>query len=123
MFQIINTTEPYQPLEGQLPPENSILLEFSSRYDQPRPVTHCIFLRESVWRYDIGEHIGWGQTTLANRVEQGGLLLGRVYHDKALGLCFGVVEKALPASAAEGSPTYLDINHQAWGAMLDDSTG
>lgn len=65
------------------------------------------------------EHIGWGAKTGDNGVEQGGLLLGRVFEDQERDLVCGLVEDAVPARLARGSSTYLHFSAPAWKEMLD----
>lgn len=124
MFRIVSVSPQYVPEAGVLPDENCMFVEFNSRFQEQQSGDHSILLRENVWTNDIGEHIGWGRRTSENYNEQGGILLGRVFFDeKATQQIFGIVEKAVPARAAEGSPAYLSMNHQSWHEMLAEMDG
>ena len=64
-------------------------------------------------------HVGWGAATAANRVEQGGILVGEAYRDSERGMVYGLVDRALPGHRAYGSPTYVDLRPDDWKDMLD----
>lgn len=53
------------------------------------------------------------------RVEQGGILLGKRFHDSEKNIHFAVVSKAITADNAIGSSGYLDITHECWKEMYD----
>lgn len=69
----------------------------------------------------LREHIGWGQETAHNQVEQGGLLVGRIYQDTqedSVNL-LGVVYQVLPG-LTEGSMKHLHFSHETWADMLNE---
>lgn len=72
--------------------------------------------KEQIW-----QHIGYGIKTLQNVNEQGGILLGKVYLDEEKNLIYGIVSHALAGTHAEGSPAYLEMNHNVWIDMLTEA--
>lgn len=65
-------------------------------------------------------HIEWGQRTPRNTVEQGGILVGKIY--QCGNIVYGVVEDTIQART-QGSSAYVQFNHEAWDEMqrkLDD---
>lgn len=71
-------------------------------------------------RDTIFQHIGWGKNTVDNQVEQGGLLLGKVFkrNDNSF---FTLVSHALPARSAKGSMQHLHFSHHAWEKLLNQA--
>ena len=65
----------------------------------------------------ISQHIGWGRFTHQNRVEQGGILLGKVYKDGTS--FYGVIEIAIPGNNAYGNAVELEMSHETWKQMMD----
>jgi hypothetical protein len=65
----------------------------------------------------IRRHIGWGEVTDENVVEQGGLLIGHLFLDEAAGEPFAVVEHAIAAKASHSSATFIDMNHATLGEL------
>ncbi len=68
--------------------------------------------------HQVEHHIGWGQRTDDNGVEQGGLLLGNAYIDSEENLVFAIVRNAIAGLKARGSGAYLDMTHETWAEML-----
>jgi hypothetical protein len=66
----------------------------------------------------IQEHIGWGQVTDANVMEQGGLLIGRAYLDAETGEPFAVVEQVLEAQTASSTAASIALTHDTWADLL-----
>lgn len=65
-------------------------------------------------------HIEWGQSTPRNTVEQGGILIGKIY--QCGNIVYGIVEDTIQART-QGSASYVKFNHEAWDEMqrkLDD---
>jgi proteasome lid subunit RPN8/RPN11 len=116
-FQINKEEKPaYQPLPLPEP-----LLSIDSRLvanTENNNGSHKIYISAPAFA-TIAEHIGWGKNTDKNTVEQGGVLLGKVYFDEQKHLYFGIVQKALPAQEAQGTMAYLEIGHEVWKQMMD----
>ncbi|WP_027003065.1 Mov34/MPN/PAD-1 family protein [Hugenholtzia roseola] len=129
-FKINSETTPvYQPLplpEPALSVESdlaSLILEQAQEreaiaQETPAQHLHKLYLSHEAFA-QISQHIGWGKTTAENTVEQGGILLGKVYYDQEKKLYFGIVQQTLAATTAKGSTTYLEIGHQVWKEMMD----
>jgi len=66
----------------------------------------------------IQEHIGWGQVTEANVMEQGGLLIGRAYLDAETSEPFAVVEQVLEAHTASSTAASIALTHDTWADLL-----
>lgn len=66
----------------------------------------------------IAAHTGWGEDTLYNQAEQGGLLIGLPYRDQAADRYWTQVSYALPAHDADGSMKHLHFNHDVWHKLL-----
>ena len=67
-------------------------------------------------RNQIFTHIGWGQETDLNQVEQGGVIIGQVIVDGYMK--YGIAYEAIPAYSASGSMKHLHFGHQTWHHML-----
>lgn len=65
---------------------------------------------------ELFEHIGWGCETAENQVEQGGLIVGRLFTDKDRWVV--VVHKFL-AGLTEGSMKHLRFSHNAWENLFE----
>jgi proteasome lid subunit RPN8/RPN11 len=68
----------------------------------------------------IKDHIGWGNSTHENRVEQGGILLGHAYRNPDTNVVYAIAEQAISGRLARGSAGYLEVTHETWKEMLDD---
>lgn len=116
-FEITNADPPYKPVK--LPePDFKVLTGSSSDFQPGCSTDHKLFITKRAMG-SLSKHIGWGETTEFNRVEQGGILLGEVFQDENTGITFGVVEEIIPAQTARGSSTYLEMSHETWKDMLD----
>ncbi|OJJ19954.1 hypothetical protein BKI52_15870 [marine bacterium AO1-C] len=70
----------------------------------------------------ITKHIGWGENRVQyNRVEQGGILLGKIYQDKATGTTYGVAHQAIAGHSARGNAVALEMTHETWKMMIDEA--
>lgn len=119
MFKIVNITNHFEP-SIKAEPALGVLEHWNSqnlRLNSP----HRLFILEGVWANEIGEHLGWGKRTRQNRVEQGGILLGEVFHDPQNARTFGIVQKAVAGISAQGSPGYLSMGHNTWEEMLNQA--
>jgi proteasome lid subunit RPN8/RPN11 len=114
MFQIIDSTPPYQPIIAALP-------HFQKYYPSDFrgfQTTYQIYIKPKA-EAAIFKHISWGKFSPINAVEQGGILLGYVYKDKVTGITFGVAEDAIAGDSTLGTSTYLEMNHTTWKKMID----
>ena len=73
-----------------------------------------VLIIDSEARRTLGNHIGWGQSTNANRVEQGGCMVGDIFEFN--GSYFGLVRDFIPA-ATQGTSVSLDITAEMWQEM------
>ena len=71
----------------------------------------------------IQGHVEWGHQTRRNCVEQGGLLVGRVFRDPSSGETSGWATAAIPGMSASGSSAFLQLHHQTWAEMLRMADG
>nr|VFK45974.1 MAG: JAB1/Mov34/MPN/PAD-1 ubiquitin protease [Candidatus Kentron sp. TC] len=68
----------------------------------------------------IFKHIRWGcRSCPDNEVEQGGLLLGKLYVREDTGKKLCVAEKSIEGRSARGAASYLNMTHETWKEMLD----
>ncbi|WP_299273600.1 Mov34/MPN/PAD-1 family protein [uncultured Psychroserpens sp.] len=73
-------------------------------------------------KQQIWDHVQWGiSDSKINKIEQGGILLGRVFFDKQQQIQYGVVEEVVRGENAKGNATYLEMSHQIWSQMLNDA--
>ncbi len=82
---------------------------------------HVYVLREALAA--IKDHIGWGRSTGANGVEQGGLLIGHVFRDANTDESFAVVKRILEARSAESTSVSIEMNHATWLDLLNRFDG
>lgn len=116
-FKINTVSEAYKP-ENQTEP--SFLIEPSlNAKSKPDAKNTKLYIQPKAIK-QIFEHISWGETTTENVVEQGGVLLGKVFFDEKKNLMYGVVEEALAGKQAKGSSAYLEMDHEVWKEMLDE---
>ena len=116
-FKIESATEKYSPeaLSFEKFMSDYIIEEINERRDMN--YNYSLYTTQKAWT-EIAEHIGWNKHNVQfNRVEQGGLLIGRVYKDEEK--IFGVVTQTISGDLAQGSSTYLDMGHDVWKKMLD----
>lgn len=69
---------------------------------------------------NLSEDIGYGYNKEQNQVEQGGILIGKVFQKKGTSLICGLVEYVIPSLLAKGSMTYFEMNYDSWQAMLNE---
>ncbi len=119
MFKIIDINRPFVPAE-KVEPKFHILEQRDSQ-NLRIGALHRLYILESTWAEEIGVHLGWGKRTKQNRVEQGGILLGEVFHDPDQNRTFVIVQKAIPGVSAQGSPGYLSMGHSTWEEMLNEA--
>jgi proteasome lid subunit RPN8/RPN11 len=82
------------------------------------PHGHEVYVRLAAMEH-VQHHIAWGRMTHANRNEQCGLLLGRLFTDPASELSYAMVDFAVPGETAQGTAVHVDVDHHTWKAMLD----
>ena len=116
-FKIESITKKYSPetLSFENFMEEYAIEEYNNRRDSN--YNYTLYTTQQAWS-EISKHIGWGNDYVRfNRVEQGGLLIGRVYKDEDK--IFGVVTQTISGDLAQGSSSYLDMGHDVWKNMLD----
>ena len=107
---------------------NKNFKDFDFRFDekldsinQSNNITTSLVITQKA-KEDIFSHIEWGnKIAVDNKVEQGGILLGKVYKDSQLNIQYGIVEKAIYSLSSNGNQVYLEMNHEAWSSMLDQA--
>lgn len=117
MFKITKKTPSYIPKKAEIMPFWESFFENNlKQYFQEKPILDAIFLHKEAFEI-IKNHIGFGNDTEDNQVEQGGLLFGEVieYQNKFI----GIVNYALAAKTAEGSMRHLHFNHATWHSLLE----
>ncbi|WP_375561058.1 Mov34/MPN/PAD-1 family protein [Bernardetia sp. OM2101] len=123
MFNITKQTPPYFPKKAEtMPFWESFFEENLKHHFQKQPVLDSIFLHKEAFEV-IKNHIGFGNDTQDNQVEQGGLLFGEVieYQNAQNETKFiGIVNYALAATTAEGSMRHLHFNHATWHSLLEE---
>lgn len=115
-FYISKTSEPYQPVL-KIKPDFDIDQDLKSDNRTGKGEFELYILKEA--QEVIFNQLDWMADSPANRIEQGGLLVGEVYRDSSAHCSFGVVEAAIPATDTDGSATHLAINHTSWKQMTD----
>jgi len=108
-------------LELELEPEALLVPEQRPRPAEPHQVVGC--LGGAPTPFAIYLHLRTVEQILAGlpegqRVEAGGLLVGRPYQDR--GEDYLAILGAVPAELAEGRRLCLTFTHEAWDAMLRD---
>src|SRR4051812_30681664 len=116
-FEIINTVPPYEPSE-QPAPRFRLVEHLASSPGQNSAEGHKLYITLEAMK-QIASHINWGQYTVENKTEQGGLLLGEVFKDSPGRIIYGVVSAAIAGTSARGSVSYLEMFHNTWKEMLD----
>lgn len=69
---------------------------------------------------DIFSYIDWGEVSAKNRVEQGGIIVGRHFRDEKKNISYSLAERAVPAYGANGSMGFLDMRKEDWEQMHED---
>jgi proteasome lid subunit RPN8/RPN11 len=121
MFKIKRITPAYHP-QSMLWQEDRLLVNetFNALNTHlPEKDAYSLYIIPEVWQA-IGQHIAWGQKTNFNVVEQGGLLLGWVYHNEAEQNYVGWVQDSVAGTLAQGSAGYLRMDHTTWKHMIDE---
>ena len=98
-FKINTVSEAYKP-ENQTEPSFLIEPSLNSKSKNDAKNTKLYIKPKAIKQ--IFEHISWGETTTENVVEQGGVLLGKVFFDEKKNLM------------------YLEMDHEVWKEMLDE---
>ncbi|GEM_PF-3597060 len=114
-FKINTMTPRYAPEE--LPEGMSI--KNPENLSDFRTGSNFILQIENAAKKKLFEHIEWGKQTSKNTVEQGGILLGRVFKKSGRNNTYGVVKDVVPGKSAHGSAAYLELSTEAWKEMLD----
>lgn len=118
-FEIVNFEPPYEPEEKPL--SNFVTVEeFTANCEIADSSSHQLYLTEEAMSH-IATHVGWGEKTPHNCIEQGGILLGQAFRDRKYGITYGIVNAAIPALSARGSSGYLEMPHETWREMLDSA--
>lgn len=68
---------------------------------------------------ELNMQINWRAKTPINLNEQGGILIGSVYKDKASQLVCGVVQHIIP-STKTGNAVYIQFSHEDWISMYKE---
>ncbi len=69
---------------------------------------------------EIFEFIKWDMGNLpGDRIEQGGILLGKRFYDSSRNVHYTIVGKVITADTANGSPAFLEITPECWSVMHD----
>lgn len=110
-FQINTMTPSYGPEE----PSDDMAIRISDYRSGPIFILQI----ESGAQKKLFEHIDWGKHTSKNSVEQGGILLGRVFKKSERNITYGVVTDIVPGRSAHGSAAYLELSTEVWKEMLD----
>lgn len=122
-FKIKKISPAYTPLskkESEFDFQINPQLKASDWQEVPQnEAIHKFYISQTAWQ-KIMTHIAWSEKTDFNIVEQGGLLLGDVYKDKELNYFYGLAKDVVSGDLAQGSPAYLDMNHQTWKKMIDE---
>lgn len=108
---IINSKTEYKPEII-----DSSLLKLSDKTPNPQndERRYLIFTKEA---YDnLCKSIGWGYQTRKNKVEQGGVLVGRVQQYK--NEIYAIVENSLLADT-KGSPAFVEFTSEMWADMQE----
>ncbi len=122
MFKITKQTLPYIPKKAEIMPFWECFFEENLKsFFKEKTSLNSIFLSKKAFK-SIKNHIGFGNDTEDNQVEQGGLLFGEVIeyqNEKNETKFIGIVNYAIPAKTAEGSMRHLHFNHATWHSLLE----
>src|SRR5690349_12967673 len=116
-FEIIRCQAPYKPGEKALP-DFVTAAQLTSNFENGDSSGHQLYLTSEAMSH-IATHIGWGQNTQHNCVEQGGILLGQAFRDSEREVTYAVVNAAIAALSARGSSVHLEMSHETWKEMID----
>ncbi len=118
-FEIKESKPPYSPAERKkIDMEIVDTLNSDWRWEQYSSLGYELYLIMNAFEV-IKHHIGWGERTSENVVEQGGILLGDAFRNPDTGVVYAIAEQAIPGRLAIGSPGYLEVTHETWKEMLD----
>jgi proteasome lid subunit RPN8/RPN11 len=115
-FEVLKTHPPYTPEDREEVGFETVEGR-STKPEAEHDANYRLYITPHAIR-QIEKHVGWGEKTEANQVEQGGLLTGDVYCDPDRGTTFGIGRRAIPGTLAEGSMSHLRLNHETWIDML-----
>jgi len=115
-FKIKKSEPSYSP-ESRLQPQFKILHKTVFRGEHSLN-KQCLYIKKNAFR-TIMRHIGWGEDTPHNIVEQGGILLGKTFIDPEKKITYGVIEQAIEGKLAIGTSGYLEVTHETWKEMFD----
>jgi hypothetical protein len=116
-FTVTSCTPPYEPAQ-RTKPRYKVRPDYNSNTSHGHSESHQLYITNKAM-HQIFNHIGWGERTERNVVEQGGILLGHVFRDENKELTYGFVEAALAGSLAKASSASLELTHETWKQMLD----
>ncbi|WP_338813785.1 hypothetical protein V9L05_20850 [Bernardetia sp. Wsw4-3y2] len=126
MFKITKETPPYFPKKAKNMPFWECFFEKNLKdLFKNQPILDSIYLHKEAFEV-IKNHIGFGNDTEDNQVEQGGLLFGEVIEyeseqvNKEKPKLIGIVNHAIAAKTAEGSMRHLHFNHSTWHSLLEE---
>ena len=107
----INSKTNYSPTITSKP------FDFQGKTPNPQNAErrYLIFTKES-WG-ELQGSIDWGMHTHRNRVEQGGVLLGRAYKYK--NEIYNFVKRVILADT-KGSPAFVEFSNKTWAQMQDE---
>lgn len=118
-FEITETSRPYQPENiNESDFEFNIVGESSDNLHPRSAVTHKLYIAQYAAE-QIMQHIDWGKSSMQNRFEQGGLLLGNVFVDSQKNITYGLVEEVIAGESARGSDVNLEMDFETWKEMID----
>jgi proteasome lid subunit RPN8/RPN11 len=99
-------------------PDYDVERELNSRTDRLQSPAK-IFITPAA-REQIFSHIRWGERDVAETMlEQGGLLLGKVYFDETERCNYGIAERGIAGRSAQGTATHLEMTHETWQEMME----
>jgi hypothetical protein len=107
----INSKTDYSPKITHRP------FDFQGKMPNPRDDErrYLIFTKESLM--ELHNAIDWGMHTQRNRVEQGGVLLGRAY--KYNNEIYNIVKSVILADT-KGSPAFVEFSNKTWAQMQEE---
>ena len=100
--------------------ERALPSELFEKYTKKLNTNYMVLIEDSAFK-DLKSHIKWGDNhTPTNRNEQGGLLLGAIYHDSKRKLTYGIVTEILFSHETDSSSISLEMGHDTWKGMLNE---
>ena len=115
-FQIINCSNGLEPIRCEI---LSKIPDYSLKSNNNDSISDFSILFNPHCFKQICNHIGWGNETGNNQIEQGGIILGKIYKDASSALIVGVAEYAVPAIGADASLKHFEISIEIWHEMLN----